>query len=49
MLGYKQANFISMVETGQSELPFEKIPLPCELLDLDPRELLREAMTSRYP
>jgi transcriptional regulator with XRE-family HTH domain len=49
MLGYKRGNFLSMLETGASELPFEKIPLLCELLDLDPRELLREAMTSRYP
>jgi len=49
MLGFKRGNFICMVESGQSDLPFEKIPIVCELLDLDPRELLREAMSSRYP
>jgi transcriptional regulator with XRE-family HTH domain len=49
MIGYRAGNFVAMIEGGRSHLPLEKIPLVADLLGLDSRNLLREALASRYP
>jgi transcriptional regulator with XRE-family HTH domain len=49
MLGYGYGNFVGMMESSASKIPFDLIPRLCELLDLDPRKLLKEVMISRHP
>jgi hypothetical protein len=36
-------------EGGKAEIPFDKILLLSEILGFDPRELLKEVMSIRYP
>lgn len=49
MLGYGYGNFVTMVENGDSLIPLDKIPILCELLDLDTKALLKEVMICRHP
>ena len=49
MLKYLYGNFVGVIESGKAEIPFEKIPLLSEILGFDPRELLKEVMSIRYP
>jgi transcriptional regulator with XRE-family HTH domain len=49
MLGHNYGNFIAMIENGVSMVPIKMIPQLSNLLDLDPKKLLREVMICRYP
>lgn len=49
MLGHNYGNFVGMIETGASQVPFDLIPQLSSLLDLDPKILLREVMICRHP
>lgn len=49
MLGHSYGNFIAMVESGVSMVPIKMIPQLSNLLDLDPKKLLREVTICRYP
>ena len=49
MLGFDYGNFIGMMESGQSQIPINLIPRLCDLLDMDPKKLLKEVMVCRYP
>lgn len=49
MLGHNYGNFVGMIETGASQVPFDMIPQLSSLLDLDPKKLLREVMICRHP
>ncbi|MDX9788811.1 MAG: helix-turn-helix transcriptional regulator [Desulfobacterales bacterium] len=49
MMGHNYGNFIGMIESGASQVPFDMIPQLCSLLDLDPKKLLREVMLCRHP
>jgi hypothetical protein len=40
---------IAMIENGVSKVPIKMIPQLSNLLDLDPKKLLREVMICRYP
>jgi transcriptional regulator with XRE-family HTH domain len=49
MLKYRYGNFVGIIESGKAEIPLEKIPLLSEILGFDPKELLKEVMSIRYP
>ena len=49
MLGYGYGNFVGMMESGQSQIPIELVPLLCDLLDMDTKKFLKEVMVCRYP
>ena len=49
MLGYRYGHFVGSLENGKAEIPYEKIPALSELLDLNPRELLKDVMSIRHP
>jgi transcriptional regulator with XRE-family HTH domain len=49
MLGYEYGYFVGMMENSSSKIPIDLIPKISELLDLNPKKLLKEVMTSRHP
>jgi transcriptional regulator with XRE-family HTH domain len=49
MLKYKTGNFVMLIESGNADIPPKKIPLLSEILGLDPRALLKEVLSVRYP
>ena len=49
MLGYDYGNFIAMIENGKSMVPIDKIPVICDILGINPKELLREVMLCKHP
>jgi len=49
MLGYGYGNFVGMMENSASQIPIELIPKLSELLDLNPKKLLKEVVICRYP
>jgi transcriptional regulator with XRE-family HTH domain len=49
LLGLRYGNFIGMLESGHSVVPYNRIPQLCSLLDLNPVELCRRVMSERDP
>jgi transcriptional regulator with XRE-family HTH domain len=49
MLRYRYGNFVGAIESGKAEIPLEKIPLLSQILGFEPRELLKEVLSIRYP
>lgn len=49
MLGYGYGNFVGMMENSASQIPIDLIPKLSELLNLNPKKLLKEVMICRYP
>lgn len=48
-LGYKTRNFISMVETGATQFPFERWADYADALEVRRVEFLRLVIRARYP
>lgn len=48
-LGYKNFNFISILESGRSEIPIEKVPEICRVLKMDTKWYLEKVMRKRWP
>jgi transcriptional regulator with XRE-family HTH domain len=49
LLGLRHGNFIGLIESGHSVVPYYRIPRLCSLLDLDPVDLFRRVMSERDP
>lgn len=47
--GFNKPNIISMLKTGETQLPLERVLALARALDVDPVHLLRLAMTDRSP
>mgnify|MGYP006269819397 FL=1 len=48
-VGYPKPNVVSMMKTGDTKLPLDKIPLFAEALDIDAAMLLRLALAEYHP
>jgi len=48
-LGYTNANMISMIKTGKTKLPLEKVPAFAEAVGVDPAHLLRLILKEYAP
>lgn len=48
-IGYDRPNMLSMIKTGDSRVPLEKIPILARVLDIDLVLLLRMAFESYWP
>jgi hypothetical protein len=49
VLGYDRPNIISMFKTGQTKVPFEKIPALAQVLSVDPTFLMQLALEQYWP
>jgi transcriptional regulator with XRE-family HTH domain len=48
-VGYDKPNMISMLKTGDTKVPLEKIPLLAKALNVDPAHLFRLALEQYWP
>jgi ribosome-binding protein aMBF1 (putative translation factor) len=48
-LAYKNTNFVSMIESGQSELPLDRTSQFAEVLEIDARWLAERVLRARHP
>jgi transcriptional regulator with XRE-family HTH domain len=48
-MGFKSVNMLSMIKTGHSKVPLEKIPIIAEVLEIDPALLFRTTMRTQWP
>jgi transcriptional regulator with XRE-family HTH domain len=49
LLGFRQGNFVGMMEMNRSAIPYNRIPQICNLLDLSPIALFKLVMMDRDP
>jgi len=47
--GYARQNVVSMFKQGKMKIPIEKIPALAEIIEVDPKLLLRTAMAEYFP
>lgn len=49
MLGCSNANLLSMIESGQSAVPFDLVPKLAEALNIDGRVFAEQVLRERHP
>jgi hypothetical protein len=48
-VGYDRPNVISMIKSGETKLPLDKVPALAKALQVDPKHLFRLALDQQHP
>lgn len=48
-MGFSTPNMLSMIRTGRAKVPFAKIPIIADVLEIDPALLLRLHLREQWP